>query len=306
MMPHPIIHTPYDGSSKPFTIGLKPLNVGHWIEIDRHLPGYLYEKAHLAATIADKVIVSQESSLAAQIEIRDMVANHVTSHFPHDYSRSGDAITIRPAGRTVNLNAATFPPIHIAATLVQEDLVLMTKGVEGWQMAAASVCFPSAWTLQEKFGRPMHVIHKPVPGFSEGTRNAGLIERMFDNLSPAQPVIRWNWSLYGDDELYHPVSDHGMKRRFGEDVEPRNIKLRLERQTLRKLPSSGGIVFTIRIHVDPLEALETHPEGPTLAASIAAQIEALSEGEIAYKGLADERERLTKRLKLIAGLPPQV
>ena len=142
-----------------------------------------------------------------------------------------------------------------------------------------------------------------MPGFGEGTRNAELIARMFDKLSPAQPVIRWNWSLYGDDKLHHPVSDNGMKRRFGEEAEPRNIKLRLERQTLRKLPSSGGMVFTIRIHVDPLEALESHAEGPALAASIAAQVQALSADEIAYKGLADERERLTKRLNLIAGLP---
>ncbi len=306
MMSEPKIHTPYDGSSKPFTIGLKPLNVSQWIEVDRHLPGYLDEKAHLAATIPEKVIVSQDSSLAAQIEIRDLLADHVVSNFADVYSRSGDVITVKPAGRTVDLNATDFPPIHVAARLVQEDLVLMTKGAEGWQMAAASVCFPSAWTLQEKFGRPMHVIHRPVPGFSEGTRNAGLIERMFDNLSPAQPVIRWNWSLYGDDRLYHPVSDKGMKRRFGDEIEPQNIKLRLERQTLRKLPISGGMVFTIRIHVDPLEALENHPEGPALAASIAEQVEALSPEEIAYKGLADERERLTKRLISIAGLPPKV
>ncbi len=306
MMSEPKIHTPYDGSSKPFTIGLKPLDVSQWIEVDRHLPGYLDEKAHLSASIPEKVIVSQPDSLAAQTEIRDLVAEHVISNYPELYAREGDIVTIKPAARTVDLNAPDFPPIHIAATLVQEDLVLMTKGAEGWQMAAASVCFPSAWTLQEKFGKPMHVIHKPVPGFSEGTRNAGLIERMFDNLSPAQPVIRWNWSLYGDDRLYHPVSDHGMKRRFGDGIEPRNIKLRLERQTLRKLPISGGMVFTIRIHVDPLEALENHPEGPALAASIAAQVKALSSEEIAYKGLADERGRLAKRLISIAGLPPQL
>lgn len=305
-MSEPITHTPYDGSSKPFTIGLKPLDVSQWIEVDRHLPGYLDEKAHLAATIPQKVVVSQDDSLEAQTEIRDMLASHVVSHFPEVYARVGDVITVNPAGRTVDLNATDFPPIHVAARLVQEDLVLMTKDAEGWQMAAASVCFPSAWTLQEKFGRPMHVIHRPVPGFSEGTRNAGLIERMFDNLSPAQPVIRWNWSLYGDDRLYHPVSDNGMKRRFGDDIEPRNIKLRLERQTLRKLPKSGGMVFTIRIHVDPLEALENHPEGPALAASIAAQVQALSPEEIAYKGLVEERERLTKRLISIAGLPLQV
>jgi hypothetical protein len=34
-MPH--LHTPYDGSSKPFTIGLKPLDLNAWIEVDDHL-----------------------------------------------------------------------------------------------------------------------------------------------------------------------------------------------------------------------------------------------------------------------------
>lgn len=296
------MHTPYDGSSKPFTIGLKPLDASQWIEVDRHLPAYLDEKDRLASTIPDEVIVSQDSSFAAQTEIRDMLAEHLLRHFPETYSRDGDLMTVKPAGRTVDLQTNAFPPIHVAAALVQEDLVLMTKGADGWQMAAASVCFPSAWTLREKFGKPMHVIHKPVPGFSEGTRNAGLIERMFDNLSPAQPVIRWNWSLYGDDRLHHPVSDHGMKRRFGDGVEPANIKLRLERQTLRKLPVSGGMVFTIRIHIDPLEALETHAEGPALAASIAAQVAALGDEEIVYKGLSEERERLLKRLGTIAGV----
>ena len=305
MTADPILHTPYDGSSRPFTIGLKPLDVSQWIEVDRHLPAYLDEKAHLASAVPDKVIVSQASSLETQIELRDTLANHVASHFPDVYQRVGDVITIKHAGRAVDLNSADFPPIHIAASLVQEDLVLMTKGNDGWQLAAASVCFPSAWMLQEKFGKPMHEIHKPVPGFGEGTRNAELIARMFDKLSPAQPVIRWNWSLYGDDRLHHPASDNGMKRRFGDAIEPSNIKLRLERQTLRKLPMTGGLVFTIRIHIDPLEALESHAEGPALAASIAAQVLAFSPEEISYKGLVDERERLANRLNRIAGLPPR-
>jgi dimethylamine monooxygenase subunit A len=301
----PVFHTPYDGSSKPFMIGLKPLDVREWIEIDRHLPHYLDEKAHLAATIPDKVIVSQDRSREAQIEIRDMLAEHLTAHFPDVYKRNGSIVTILPTGRTVDLQADDFPPIHVAASLLQEDLVLMTKRGEDWQLAAASVCFPSAWTLQEKFGRPMHEIHRPVPGFGEGTRNAELIARMFDRLSPAQPVIRWNWSLYGDNKLHHPVSDYRLKRRFGDGSEPGGITLRLERQTLRKLPQTGGIVFTIRIHLDPLEVLETRAEGPALAASIAAQVLALSEEETAYKGLTDERDRLAKRLNRIAGLPPR-
>ena len=294
-------HTPYDGSSKPFTIGLKPLDITDWIEIDRHLPAYLDEKQRLLGTVRDKILASEPGTEGSQREILDALVAHLLSIFPNTYRLNDRTMEIIPAKRTVNLDHPTLPVLHIAASLIQEDLVLMRGGANGWRLAAASLCFPSAWNLHEKFGKPIHEIHKPVPGFGEGTRNAELIARMFDKLQPNQPVIRWNWSLYGDANLYHPVSDHGMKRRFGEKGD--QIVLRLERQTLRKMPVSGDLLFTIRIHNDPLEILESHPDGGKLASAIAAQVAAFSASEVAYKGIEDEREALLTRLNRIAGLP---
>jgi dimethylamine monooxygenase subunit A len=298
------MHTPYDGSSRPFTIGLKPLEAGDFIEVDSGLLTYLDEKERLASKVRDQVIVSEAGSERVQEDVLELVVTHACTAFPQIFSRVGQEVEIMGAGRIVDLADFAYPPIHRAARMVQEDLVLMRKGDAGWYLSAASVCFPSAWNLREKFLRPMHEIHRPVPGFGEGTRNAGLIERMFDNLKPGVPVIRWNWSLYGDDNLFHPASDHGMKRRFGDGVEPANINLRLERQTLQKLPVSGAILFTIRIHIDPIEAMEKHPDAALLASSIIEQLNAMSIGEIDYKGLKDERERLVNRLSKAAGLPP--
>jgi dimethylamine monooxygenase subunit A len=146
----------------------------------------------------------------------------------------------------------------------------------------------------------LHQIHAPVPEFGEGTRNASLIERMFDNLDPARIVIRWNWSLHNDMELYHPHSNSGPGRRFGEGDLRGQVILRLERQTLRKLPISGDVLFTIRIQVDPLEVLEKHPDGPKLAQAIDTQLQAMDAAQLDYKGLSDERARLSARLKQIA------
>ncbi len=294
-------HTPYDGSSKPFAIGLKPLDIKDWIEVDRHLPAYLDEKQRLLGIVRHKVLASEAGTETSQQEILDTLVAHLLANFPDTYRLHDRTIEIIPAKRHVDLDNPDLPILHIAASLTQEDLVLMHKSENGWRLAAASLCFPSAWNLHEKFGRPMHEIHKPVPGFSEGTRNAELIARMFDKLQPNQPVIRWNWSLYGDANLYHPESDNNMKRRFGEHGD--QIVIRMERQTLRKMPESGDLLFTIRIHNDPLEMLETHPDGATLAQSIAAQVAALSTPEVTYKGIADERERLLVRLNRIAGLP---
>ena len=284
------IHTPYDGSSKPFTIGLSQLDDTQWLDEDESHARYIEEKLNLYKTLPDKVLVEDECTQEAQNEVLALIQSHLQNRYPH-IDQHTDEFS----------NKLKLSPLARAALLVQEDLVLMRKSAEGWKLVAASLCFPSAWNLLEKFRKPLHEIHAPVPDFGEGTRNASLIERMFDNLDPARSVLRWNWSLYGDDKLYHPASDNNMKNRFGvgEDIKGRVI-VRLERQTLRKLPQSGDILFTIRIYNDPLEALLRHAEGKALARSIEQQIMALTDDQIAYKGLTDERTRLCVRLRDIA------
>ena len=55
-------HTPYDGSSKLFNIGLKPLEPANWIEVDGHLLPYLAEKRRLYAQIPDRVFVEEDGN----------------------------------------------------------------------------------------------------------------------------------------------------------------------------------------------------------------------------------------------------
>ena len=69
---------------------------------------------------------------------------------------------------------------------------------------------------------------------------------------------------------------------------------------MRKLPVSGDILFTIRIHLDPMQVLESHAERATLAASFAAQLAALDTAQLDYKGLAADRDRLVARLTAMA------
>jgi dimethylamine monooxygenase subunit A len=283
------IHTPYDGSSKPFQIGLQQLDPATWIEVDEHLEIYLAEKRRLYREETTNVLVAEQGTEAAQQEVLEMVVDHLAKHFPE------------MSGHTDERHDS---PLARAALLIQEDLVLMHHSPNGWCLVAASLCFPSAWNLHEKFGKPMQDIHQPVPGFGPGTRNAGLIDRMFDNLRVERPVIRWNWSMYGDARLYHPASDNRMKNRFGDGPITGKVIMRLERQTLRKLPKSGDILFTIRIHNNPLEVLETHGDGPALARSIATQVANLTDAEINYKGLVGERARLLQRLETLASNSP--
>jgi hypothetical protein len=296
-------HTPYDGSATPFTIGLKPLDLADWIEVDGKLPAYLEEKERHYAAHPERVFAAEPGTEKAASEVLELLAAHLTTRFPELYAREGDRILISGPKRSIDLADSTQHPLKMASLLVQEDLVLMRKGEDGWRLAAASLCFPSSWSLREKFGRPLPEVHRPVPGLGRGTRMETLIERIFDNMKVGQPVQRMNWSLQENDELHRPLSHNARVDRAdrgGERANADQIFIRVERQTLRKLPRSGDILFTIRIHADPVAALASHPDRAAIAASFAAQLESLDAAQAGYKGLAAMRGPMVAALKTLA------
>lgn len=292
-----LLHTPYDGSSTPFTIGLQSLDLNDWIEPDDHLAAELEEKVALLTSKRDEVWREEIETRVAQAEVRDLLVTHLLDRFPSTYRREGKGVRVVPAGVVVPLDG-DVPPLEAASRLVQEDLVLMRRGDNGWRIAAASLCFPSTWVLAEKFGRSMEAIHAPVPGYAE--RMGPRIGRIFDNLQVDRPVLRYNWSLYDSPALFVPR--RGPRRWIKEAVDPdANIFIRIERQTLRRLPQSGDILFTIKVLVDPLGAIRRHRDRVALAESMHRQLLALNADELAYKGLTETRDKVAAALKAIAG-----
>ncbi|MBB3611133.1 DUF3445 domain-containing protein [Rhizobium sp. BK602] len=295
-MTHPT-HTPYDGSAKPFTIGLIPLDLTRWIEPDADLGRYLDEKQRLFREHLSEIFVAEEDTQATQQEVLDLLSAYLTDHHPQTFRRDGDLVSV--ADHSVDLGDPSLPPLLKAGTLVADDLVIMRRKEDGWHLVAGHVAFPSSWSLQEKFGRPMQAIHADVPGFGEGTRNATLITRIFDNLQVSQPVERLNWSVNTTGELFLSASKH----RRPQVATPPTLETRfarVERQTLRKLPVSGDILFTIRVYVDPIAIIASHPRALALASSFAAQLEALDEHQTAYKGLIHQKAELVRQLRALA------
>ena len=287
-------HLPDDRLPKLFRIGVKPLGNDKWIDVDDMLAFYLDEKNRLAKQRFDDIFVAEPGTDAAQQEVLARLVDNLEGKFAHSYRRDGPVLEILAAKRRIALDDPSSPPLWIAASLVQEDLVLLRKGESGWRLAAAALCFPSSWRLAEKFGRSIDEIHAPVPGFGAQTRNATLINRMFDNLRPENPVIRWNWSLYGDDALFHPNECDAY--RFGNKARAENVFVRAERQVLTRLPTSGDILFTIRIYVDPLDALEKQTEATRIAQDLIDQLQELDDAQLVYKGLVEEKAQLLVRL----------
>ncbi len=323
----------------PFAIGLTPLDLADWITVDERLGAYLVERERLLAELRDKVFVEEADTRTAQAEVLELLAEHLPRRFPSVYSVEGvpgarmmridcagaekaDAVSGNrdqsakrqgESGQTrlVPLDDPQTPPLVAAAKLVQEDLVIMRKGEGGWRLVAAVVCFPSSWTLTEKFARPMQDIHQPVPGYGPGTRPAVLIERIFDNLLVDQPVKRANWSLHHSDALYHPRGEAVRAARAAGRADPHDETdydargyYRRERQTLRKLPQSGDILFTIRIDIDPIDTLRRLPEGREAAALLVEQLGRMTPEQLRYKGMEADMATLQEVLAGIAATKP--
>ncbi len=282
---------PYSDSINPFDIGLRPLDLSNWIEVDDQLAYYLQQKQQLLSSIPNKVFVEEDGSQNAQQEVLSLLVDHLSTHCQQSHTISPGTITINNNDLSVNLNNQNQPALLTAASLVQEDLVIMRNSPKGWRLIAASVCFPSSWKLLEKFGKPLDSIHQPVPDFGSGTRNASLIDRVFNHLPVEQPAERFNWSIYGDDNLYHATENNENSDDY---------YLRVERQTLRKLPQSGDILFTIRIHLDPLQSLSTLPNKNKVITQIIETINTLTDKQLAYKGLDTIKHKVIKQLQNLA------
>lgn len=123
------------------------------------------------------------------------------------------------------------------------------------------------------------------------------LTRFFRRLSPSSPVERNNWQIqvlpptlappapsqleelawaegtYGPEEVYGSGPRPGPPKPL-----PERMRLRVEHQTLRRLPRSGAIVFTIRVYLTPLAEL-----GPGEAGRLAAAIRGVKEHEVVYR-----------------------
>ena len=136
---------------------------------------------------------------------------------------------------------------------------------------------------------------RPVPGFAE--RLGGAVDRFFASLTVQRPVWRANWSLTDDPALPQPYRGDPVAGISAENA-GQKLWLRVERQTLRRLPRTAAVLFTIRTFVRPLADVAAEP---AVAAALAARLREMEPGMAAYKALPRIGEALLGWLDRQAG-----
>lgn len=136
----------------------------------------------------------------------------------------------------------------------------------------AYVCIcPSGWDPTVKLGKRLATIHGPVPGYKD--KLEGSMDRYFNSLEAGKYVRRSNWSITQHEELFvpDPNTNHGVEGKLEpalKEVDPDQIFLRCERQTLHRLPNSKAIVFAFKTYMDSIRDIKLEGLGNDLADAI--------------------------------------
>ncbi len=269
----PLLH---DILGKPwrFAMGLHALDPTAWLVVTGDHAAEVAEKRRLFDAGADIFRLLPEGEAAAA-ELATILEAHLARHHP--------TVTVDPGIET--------PLVRLGLAL-QEDLCLMQAGPDGYRLVGAFVAFPSRWNLGDKIGRPIRAIHAPVPGLE--TAIGRPVQLFFERLAVGHPVWRANWSITDDPTLHQP--SHAF-RRTATAVTPENagdrLWLRVERQTLTRLPESRAVLFTILTFILPLAALTGVPG---LGQKLAARVAELPEAMLAYKNVAANRNAVIASL----------
>lgn len=168
-----------------------------------------------------------------------------------------------------------------AARSAWEDMCLLAprEDEEVYRLIGAAVAFPTDWHPAKKLGLPLVAMHAPIHGYAE--QLASGVDHFMAKLRPGRIFGRCNWFVSPTPALRW-VDEAPPSETFAR-VTPENagetLFVRSERQTLRRLPDSEAILFTIGVYVSPLGELSSDN-----VARLADSVATIPENEAARRG----------------------
>jgi hypothetical protein len=260
--------------------------------VDHRYPAEMALRHDLLARVPDTVVATLPGTGPPATEVLEEVVEHLTTRRPGSFRRAGSVLHT-PAGE-VALDGPEHPLVR-AARCVQEDLLLLEERAGTPTLVAGVVCFPSRWDLVAKLGRPLREIHGPVPRFDDQLGPA--TDAALARLTPDRPMWRVGWTLDDVGDLHQPPGSPSRPAAPTVADVADTVVLRLEQETLRRLPRHGTVLFTIRTLTTPLRWFASDPAE---AGRLARALRAIPDDVAAYKSLAASRDVAARWLEQTA------
>ena len=272
----PLPYRPFRyGPKYNITMGLRSAKHEDWIELDNEFPKYHAAKSRRIQERGQKCCKTAPEAQEAAIELLEELIEYLPARYPSLYRRTATGIQNLWSGEMIkSISPFDEDPIQACARLVQDDLAIMIERDDGqYYLLSGAILLPGFWRLEDKFGMPLPEIHTSgdVPGFKEKLEKGMM--NFFRRIKPEEMVARNNYFLQVDDDLawsWSIGSEDSNEVGWNTAEKNRSVEhhyFRSERQTLRRLPRSGGVVFTIRTYFLPVTEIAKEKGVPGRLAS---------------------------------------
>ena len=230
---------------------------------------HMREKCERLEAFPKQYYGSLPSSRPAQRELQDLVIAHLLKDYPRRFSQTGSVIRSLDSGIEIDLDGQDTEPLLRLSKLIEEDFMLIEQ-VDGHAcITAASNVYSSSGRLVASVGRGVDWAHEPVPRLTStlGRR----IDQIIGSVHTATPCERFNWQITPLSSIFFPRDNphaenaaamHGIFETLRANPERAGdlLWMRVERQTLSRLPVSRAVAFSLHTYSDPLSSLQSDPK----------------------------------------------
>lgn len=288
---------PFDTDEYALTMNARALAVDCLIEVEPTLyRAELAEKDTILASDYRYYYQAPPSTEAMQWESIALLLPNMARHHPQHFALQTDGDHWTWTNRLLGTETALtlgdpatlpLPPLDWLGRQVQEDLILMAEdSAAGTPLVAGHLCFGAGWCLDDKMGQSFLAIHAPVALFTERIGRSS--DLLMQRLKPGHPVARVGWSISTSNGLNRAPAVANKWRQDVSTIDATNAGarcfLRLERQTLSRLPQTRAVLFTIHTYLAPLADVIAE-EAPARARRLAATLRTAPEEFLRYKGI---------------------
>lgn len=296
------LHRPYLSSGALFQIGTRPMEPAQWLAIGPDHTSFLREKRGRLKANPLPFYRTTPGSLSAQIELRDRIVAHLLAQHADVFTMANGRLVDQVEGTAHELDSPGAEPLAVIGQFLEEDFILLQQ-VDGQdQITAAANAYSSSGRIVSSVGRSIPWAHKFVPTLNDqlGPR----IDRVLGNIKVDAPVERFNWLLTPISSRLFPEDPHAANTAAVGKINAALVEnpirageilwIRVERQTLLRLPESGALAFSIYTYSDPLSSIAGDRES---LAAMHRLIGSYSEDRMNYAAMAPIREPVLKWLE---------
>jgi hypothetical protein len=291
-------YRPYRWAGVDFQLGLRRIRPDSWILIGGEHSEMMRQKRARLDDYRSFYYGSLPDSLPAQRELRQRVTTHLLADHSQSFVRNGSEIRSLITGQVIDLDDHTTEPLLQLSYLIEEDFMLLDKVGGAARITAASNAYSTSGRLVASVGHDVAWAHEPVPRLTDklGVR----INQVIDSIHPAYPCERFNWQLTPMATVFFPhdnphaanaaaMHEAVEKLRHDPGRAGELLWLRVERQTLSRLPDSNAVAFSLHTYSDPLSSVQSDLES---LRAILALLKGYSEERWKYSEMDIVREPL--------------